>query len=209
VLLSVGCAGADDEDAGFGASTCDPAPDRCALEVPDADIDCDAGAPVSVIEDGFRMLAALDMRRHSCVRLQAEIKNARRYALHFGNSPSNNGYGGDGATFTNDSELWVDRSNLGLAENDLGSTGIILEQYSAIDTELDLVDIKICDGFVSFDSSVFSTELRNPNIFQIDGNEPDYEAGSNDQTLWMGINRTVAGGRVGRGVVRACLQFED
>ena len=42
--------------------------------------------------------------------------------------------------------------------------------------------------------------LASPTIFQVDGDEPDAEAGRNDALLYLGLNRVVWGsGRTGTG----------
>ena len=65
-----------------------------------------------------------------------------------------------------------------------------------------------CDGYYAYESSLGFNEVYDANIMQIDGDEPDPQAGGiNDTLLWLGVNRVVAGGRTGSGVVGLTVTF--
>jgi hypothetical protein len=145
----------------------------------------------------------VDMSRYSTMIVDAPTNKVSQWGLHIGNSPTNDGNGGDGSTFSNDSEFQTYGSSVALYADDYGATSVLWSNTAAINVSRDHTYTVVCDEYLGFESdTVAYTDISSPYIFQIDGDEVDAQSstGMNDQLLYLGLNRVVYGsGRTGQG----------
>ncbi len=212
------CDGQVDE----GCGPCDTViSNTCTINMATGAATCDMGNPVSTVSTVNGLALRADMTNWTAmvasfdVDLPDNVNSLDHWALNIGNSPSNNGWGGDGSQFANDSEIQLWRNGVQVLSNDYGlnATGnVFLPGVSpATDLAGDFVEATVCDGYFSWENDAGFTETISPYLFQIDGDEADFQAGgSNDSILWIGINRTVGTPyRSGSGVQNMTLTFWD
>lgn len=119
------------------------------------------------------------------------------WSFNLGDSPSNNGWGGDGGDFSNDAELEIVNGKLDVFGSDdlSGEAKILLRGRDLGIRPGRTVHFEIANGEVRADKDV---HLKHPALFALDG-QPDRE-GPVNYDLFIGVNRVVAGGRFGSGV---------
>ncbi len=167
-------------------------------------------------QDASRALVSVDMSEGwQCLKMRAVVMEPEGFLLNIGNSPTNNGGGGDGSTFSNDSELdvIVTEANSGgvlrAYANDF-SNGPRLPGGSGAQPILRIddflapfrrIDFEIGDQCLYAKGRKNST-LQSEFIYRLGG--LDEEAGENDFTYWVGVNRVITGlsSRNGSGVQR-------
>jgi hypothetical protein len=152
-------------------------------------VECDTDAKIWATASG---VYALDMAPYQTVRVSGNIRSASGYAMHWSNSPSGDGWGGDGSDNENDSEAFLYNTGLQLYDSDRGGSTSVMSVGGAVDSTSDAFSSIICDGYFGFESgSTAYVDFADPYIFQIDGDEPDNQAGgTNDTMLYFGANRT-------------------
>ena len=72
--------------------------------------DCFGTPPINSdvdVDEVVRGVIEVDMGEFECLQMEVEVKKAQGWVLNFGNSPTNNGFGGDAATFQHDSEFEI------------------------------------------------------------------------------------------------------
>jgi hypothetical protein len=129
------------------------------------------------------------------------------WTVNLGDSPTNNGFGGDAGTTTNDAELWIVGENLSVAASDHGLANIVATAHLALtDGALKLV---ARDRSVSWGNPyTFVQAPAAPNnfLFAI----PDPDVPSDDRNIYLGLNRVIfgPGTRTGCGARRALVSFQ-
>lgn len=180
----------------------------CDVDLSSGAISCDNGTPMSLYagangEFTFR----LDMDAWSAVSVSMDLDNPTGYWFNLGNSRTNNGWSGDSSTNSNDSEAQGYNTGMYLYASDFGGSAGLMST-PAFAAGQDVGTAIACDGYYAYESSLGFNEVYDANIMQIDGDEPDPQAGGiNDTLLWLGVNRVVAGGRTGSGVVGLTVTF--
>ncbi|MFT4976645.1 MAG: hypothetical protein ACI8S6_002550 [Myxococcota bacterium] len=169
-------------------------------------IECDSDAPIKAAS---ATTYAVDMASYTSIIVEGDIRSAKDWAMHWSNSPSNDGWSGDGSDNENDSEAFFYGTSLFVYDSDRGSSSAVLSVGSAVDATSDSFSSVICDGYFGFESgSTAFTDVSSDYIFQIDGDEPDAQAGgTNDTMLYLGVNQTVgsssrSGGTVSNVTIR-------
>ncbi len=183
----------------------------CRVDLQGGDIDCE-GAPVEVHSMGGieGMVLKIDMSAHRVLMVDVDVNNQEGWLVNLGNSPTNNGNAGDGASTSHDSEVQLVDTHLALFRSDYGSNLKTISEPSAIAAQEDTATMIVCDGAFAFSSSVYEVGVSDPAIFQIDGDEEDVERqADNDRFLWLAVEQVIAGGnqRVGDGVADLWLTF--
>lgn len=181
----------------------------CQVELSSGQVVCTGDEPTSLISTSSGLVYRLDMSAWTSVAAIVDLEEPVEWTINLGNSPTNNGWGGDSSSTSNDSEMHLRRSLVRVYANDPGGSGEVLAVPGALDP-VDTTVTVVCDGFVSWNSSANHGQLISDFIFQIDGDEPDTQnsTGINDQYLWLGIERTVgSSGRSGDGVQGVTLIF--
>ena len=85
----------------------------CSITIRGGEIYSTCQEPVEIVQRddaNGRAIVRVDMQsmgNWNCLNATAVIANPEGWVLNVGNSPTNNGYGGDGATFSNDSETEI------------------------------------------------------------------------------------------------------
>jgi len=153
---------------------------------------------VNVISTTNGLVIEVDMQDWSRLQVGTRIQNPHHYSLHIGNSPSNNGWGGDSGQFSNDSEFHLYNDSVLVYGNDHIGSPLLHSQANAVPSGLPYVWATVCDGYFNWyawdpTSNVGSqfTVTDAVGLFQIDGNEQDVNASGNDTKLYIGLERTV------------------
>jgi hypothetical protein len=165
-----------------------------------------------------------DMTGYEVLEMKIEIADAQLegpWLLNIGNSPSNDGAGGDGGDFSNDSELDItgDGHNftLQLYANEYFSTpGAVLANLSdlfptATNTTAWILRVKIADQkmCVLNENTGASIDVTSQYIFRLGG--PDAEAGQNDFIYYTAFNCVISGNpdRTGSGVTKVTYMWRS
>ena len=183
----------------------------CRVDIQGGDIECQ-GAPVELHStNGLGgMVLKIDMSAHRVLVVDVDVNNPQDWLVNLGDSPTNNGNAGDGASTSHDSEIQLVDTHLALFRSDYGSNLKTISEPSSIAAEGDTATMTVCDGAFAFSSSVYEVGVTDPAIFQIDGDEEDVERqATNDRFLWLGVEQVIAGGsdRTGDGVADLWLTF--
>ncbi len=129
------------------------------------------------------------------------------WSVNLGDSPTNDGFAGDGGTTDHDAELWVLEEDLSLAG--AGSTAndnpLVLQHLALTDSSLKFV---VKNQFVSWGQPYsLVQEPATKNLFAI----PDTSVPAADQrAIYLGLNRVITGrpDRTGCGARRVLITFQ-
>ena len=182
--------------------------------------------PVSIKADNKKSVL-LSLDKCGCYTIIVEISGPTGWWLNLGNSPTNNGSGGDGGTFSYDSELDMHDAGLMISGNDydydkcpnLSHPYVNIENFVA--HQMDNLKIQVHDGFVRIESRATGNivtlpeclsrqcvQAEQPCIFACGHSRYDKEqGGANDYIYWLGLNQVVDGSRSGSGVVSATIIY--
>ena len=166
----------------------------------------------------------IDMTGYEVLEMKIEIADAQLegpWLLNIGNSPSNDGAGGDGGDFSNDSELDItgDGHNftLQLYANEYFSTpGAVLANLTdlfptATNTTTWILRVKIADQkmCVLNENTGASIDVTSQYIFRLGG--PDAEAGQNDFIYYTAFNCVISwnSDRTGSGVTKVTFMWRS
>ena len=182
--------------------------ERCDIDLELGDVTCEDGRMASIRDSTNGLQLQLNTTDWISVRVDMTTGASSGWLWNLGDSESNDGSGGDGGTNYNDSEAQVKDAALGVYHSQELESAPAIEVPDAIDAAGDDLSILVCDGYFRFESSRGDWEVVASTLFQIDGDEPDSEAGENDRKLWLGIERSVANTtRTGTGVESATITF--
>ncbi|MCA9670516.1 MAG: hypothetical protein KC503_33195 [Myxococcales bacterium] len=195
-------------DGPVGDSSVDTAPPyklSCSIDVKAGTHNCAAPVTQDALSPGSGRFT-VDLAGYSELTLVARLCDPTGYALDVGNSPTNNGDGGDGGSRSNDSELQIKDTTLSIFGNDYNPAGggkLIQAAPSYVPAsgcaERTLV---ISDGQVTGSQGL---SVTSPYIFRL--NQPDSE-GSPDAIVYLGLDRVVGStARVGTGLERVDVKL--
>ncbi|MEM9293401.1 MAG: hypothetical protein AAGD01_17085 [Acidobacteriota bacterium] len=147
--------------------------------------------------------------------VRVETCNPTGWTVHIGDSPTNNGYGGDSGSTSHDAEVQALNNQLTVYESDIGTSsltclftgppnppGCIVQQYLVrndyfeFDPNVPLTTnpLSICSNSTIFDF---------PNYDEADLEDP---SGLYEDKVYVGLNRTYgSSSRNGSGIQRACF----
>jgi len=103
-------------------------------------------APAAVTSTDSGMVLSLDMTAYEAVQVDADMFDPSGWALHVGNSPTNDGWCGDGSTTDNDSEAWIYGTGVQVCASDRGGSSYPLSDGGVVDASGDHVTLEVCDG---------------------------------------------------------------
>ncbi len=180
-----------------------PCAHSCVIDVASGASDCDLASS--------RGGVVIDMTDRTALTIRATVSNAHEFAFHLGDSPSNNGYGGDGAEFSNDAELHLFGNDLRIYGSDysLDDPDHIRELPDLLAATGGVLELTVADGALSV--RVDADPLA-PMCFVQEAydllrlNAEDHE-GTPDALWYMGLNETHAGAREGSGLQQVELCF--
>ena len=157
---------------------------------------------VVTTQQGPQAVLKVDMHNHPGLDVEITFdRPSRDWSFNLGDSPSNNGYGGDGGNNSNDAELQIVNGKLDVFASDQMVDG---DKHLIKSWPVDgnLVRLHVSDGQLTGDNGL---SVQNPALFALQG-QPDRE-GPVNYDLYIGLNRVIAGGRVGSGVSGLKLRF--
>lgn len=135
--------------------------------------------------------------------------NPTGWMVNIGDSKTNNGYAGDGATQSHDAELQVYNRGYALYASDYGNSARIRNISNfAPATGSKWMRFYVADGYTSYYSANSSGSYTSNNLFALNG-EADGEGKTNFK-IYAGFNRVISGtSRVGRGVNYVVIRLVD
>jgi hypothetical protein len=177
----------------------------CVADPTTANSTC-SGPIVSQMMGSGQAVFQVDLTGFSQLYLALTICDPTDWVLNIGNSPSNNGAGGDAAQFSNDSELQIQNTTFAVYGNQNASTPLLLTDPAFI-PGAGCVNRGIIVGDSLVETLSPPHTVTSPYVFRI--NQPDTE-GQPDALFYVGLNRVVSIGspRTGSGVSLAsfCLK---
>ncbi|MFO0589054.1 MAG: hypothetical protein U0441_16000 [Polyangiaceae bacterium] len=172
----------------------------CYVDIENAILDCadNVASDVRIIDTDSGIVLEVDMAGHKMLQVGTKVAGPHGYALHIADSPSNNGWAGDGGDFSNDSEALLYENTMFVWGSDRVGNPNLLKAQNVIPDGDGVLWAGVCDGKFLLYSWDFTNPATNAlvtsvdGLFQIDGNEPDNENGGvNDTKLYVGLERTV------------------
>jgi hypothetical protein len=150
-----------------------------------------------------RMTATIDMTGFSSVQITLEACDVTGWVFHVGDSPTNDGFGGDSGSSSNDAELQVYLGNLAVYGND-SFGGVRLSETAALPTS----------GCGTYEITLSDQRVMTPTMMAMGAEllriDPPTDAEGTPDALWyLGANRTYANAtRTGTGLRSLALCFE-
>jgi hypothetical protein len=162
----------------------------------------------------------IDMEGQQALEMKIEISDpGGNWLLNVGNSTSNNGAGGDGGHFSNDSEFDMAKSTdweLNVYGNDYSiGDGIprpLLRILDFLDEGADTIRVKIGDGCLWIKTELNGQKLNEVTLFDNDYifrlGAPDEECDCLDYQYYAAFNRVIhSSARTGSGVNKVTFQW--
>ncbi len=150
-----------------------------------------------------QMTAVIDMTGFTSVTVALDACDVTGFSFHFGDSPTNDGYGGDAGSTSNDAEVHVTAGSLSVYGNDSVSPGLQGTIADVLPTAgCGSYEITFADQQITTPTMVFT----GPQFLRID--PPTDTEGTPDALWYLGVNRTYGNaGRTGTGTTTAALCF--
>ncbi len=193
---------------------------QCTVNISGSTHDCTNGIITLTASSGVQRVARVDLSSSQYKRLDAfvDVCNPTGWWMHFGDSPGDNGYGGDGGQTEHDAEAYnvgTDFQMYGTYNTSRSGFDIIyLSQGVTPASGCYRVQWTIYEDRVLFDNDGNPADSARVEVRSVYGFEsaPYAESDSEDPTgadadLWyVGMNRTVASAsRSGTGVNKVCF----
>lgn len=191
----------------------------------------DVFGPVSVVDEGVAQVpwVVLKLDKCGCYRIVVDTKDVWGYWLDLGNSPTNNGMGGDSGTFSHDSELTMYNKDLSISGNDIDYGKCPNESHPYVKihnfADANTYILQAHDGYVRIQEqggngnivTMPSCKPTEPCVFACGRQRKDKENnkynpyGVNDSAYWLGLNHVVdpASSRTGGLVVGAEIYYYE
>ena len=188
--------GVVDEDC-WGSCTTPKATLECEVDLKGGTVKCEDGTsgPVSLYSSSAGLSYEIDMSSYTSMVTQATISKPTDWVMHWANSPSNDGWGGDGSDFSNDAEVFFQGSSIILYSNDTYGASSLTSGAAVDPASQSTGTAVLCDSYFGWtgDNTGTTIEHTGPETFQIDGTEADTQSSSgvNDTLVYLGLQRTV------------------
>lgn len=154
----------------------------------------------------------VEMTRGDEIFLRVEVDSPRGWVFHLGDSPSDNGGGGDGGDFSNDAEAYLMDNDLFVFGNDssLGQPGHVREFPDIVPEDgPGLFWLAVGDGTLSVRTSDGDPPMclneSSDDLLRLDANDLE---GAPDRLWYLGMNQVYPGGRTGSGLRRVGVHRE-
>lgn len=137
-------------------------------------------------------------------------QDPKGWTIHVGDSETNNGYGGDGGSQSNDAEAQVVGGSLMVYGSDTAPQNEkVLSQGKNIVKAHSWTVLEVADRELAWLDPVLQSMsgIKSPHLFAL-GGQVDTE-GTPNRTVYLGVNRTIAQShdRVGAGAARVLVEF--
>ena len=183
----------------------------------------DVSGPVSVYAKGVYKVpwVVLKLDKCGCYKIIVEGVGFNGYWLDLGNSPTNNGQGGDAGTFAFDSELTMYNKDLSIWGNDYDYRTCPTESHPYVKirgfADANTYMLQVHDGYVRIEEHGGSGNLvtmpsckpQMPCVFACGRGRRDTEHGMNDSAYWLGVNTVPAKSRFGSGVLKVKIYYYE
>jgi hypothetical protein len=181
-----------------------PCADACTIDVAAETSDC----PFDIDWSQSRFTVEMPTRS-SRLQLSANICDPAGWTLHVGDSPSNNGFGGDAGEFTNDAELHFVDTGLAIYGSDrsVDAPGHV-RQYEDVLAASGCTAVVLDIGDAYLSTSPVCAIDQSSDLFRLDADDIE---GSPDRRWYVGMNRAYASsGRSGSGLrqLQVCITEE-
>ena len=177
----------------------------------------ECSGPISVVSSfGIEHVVDVNTLGSTTLDVYPKVVDPTGWSLHVSDSPTNDGYGGDGGTTNHDAEVYIINSDIQLFGNDIGlftgpsGPGVSAQAYNLISSGSDTLHWTIEDDSVTIGRypNIKNFNIQSKYALQIGYSEPDAEdPDGTDEFLWyVGLNRTVGSPlRNGTGVKWVCF----
>ncbi|MGE0494542.1 MAG: hypothetical protein AB7S38_35360 [Vulcanimicrobiota bacterium] len=135
----------------------------------------------------------LDGSPYRAARFRVEYGQGelQAWTVNIGDSVSNNGYGGDGATQSRDCELQVAGDTLAIYGSDaMGGQERLLKKVVGFAHSGQTVDFVVANEYLSWTNSRGTDSMNSPYLFALAG-QSDQE-GEPNHTIYAAFNRTIS-----------------
>ncbi|MCE7870915.1 hypothetical protein DYH09_11115 [bacterium CPR1] len=176
----------------------------CRVDLTTSRYEMSSGAPMDWVQEPSQGRAVLKLTLQQYRSARFTLTYGARpegWTLNVADSSSCNGYGGDGATQSNDAEVQIVGRDLSVWGNDLMIGQPSHKLYDLRDFASDTVVVEVSDGKVT----AGKTTWQHPALFALSG-QPDKE-GPVNYDLYAGFNQVVSGGRTGSGLTSVLVEL--
>lgn len=193
----------------------DPATEtyRCVVDI-NGGVNTCTGAVSLLVNSGAARVGKVDLSSgYQRMDIFVDLCNPTGWTVHVADSPTCNGFGGDGFTTSHDAETHLTDTSFQMYDDDLGNLAAV-ERNAIAATGCYRVQYSILEDTVLFDNDGNPADAAKINVDSYEGFEraPYAEAdsedpGGADANFWyFGLNRTVNDpSRSGTGVSKACV----
>lgn len=209
-----------------GAGTVGTGTYTCTINIsPVSSHDCHDGTGIVTLttNSGNARVARIDLNQAfawQSVNVLVDVCNPTGWTVNVGDSPSNNGGGGDGSSTRHDAEAEMNGSTLSVFYSDIGGTGLHTQLTGAVATSgCSTQQWTVIQDGLSYDDDGNTADAARvgargslaagTHLFDFPPyNEADSEdsSGADADDLYLALNRTVgSASRSGTGVNRACI----
>jgi len=180
----------------------------------------------------------VDMSKYINLYLSVEFQDPNKWVLNIGDSSTNNGWGGDAATFYNDAEIQILNTQMSLYFNQYDYLNPDYNLYAGPDCNpyaglrcpypsASMNDVILLHGTsnarfliqdqflrVNYAPTNSNLKLQSPYLLRIGGKDHEQPSGNNDKTWYVGVNRVISpvsssASRTGQGVKRIWFTLTD
>ncbi len=144
----------------------------------------------------------LNLTNHTSVEVEFTVCNPTGWVFHLADSPTCNGYGGDGSTTNHDAEIQLLGQTLTVFGSDVAMPpSAVLGNVSAFAPPTGCVTRRVYVADSAVRSTVPCLDINSPWALRL--NAPDETPALPNASWFVGLNGVYAGGRTGSGVTRA------
>lgn len=151
---------------------------------------------------GNQLLLQLDMRYYKKAKIELMPANQpiSGWCVHVGDSPSNDGFGGDAGQFSHNAELQIHGENGGMLvfgsevtdNNSMTKSEMIMGEPGLLKQNTPLT-LTIADGLLQWDGGGKKKgEKRSPQLLELNGQMDIKHGRANDMQIFLALNRLIA-----------------
>lgn len=153
---------------------------------------------------GNQLLLQLDLTYYQRAKFVIRFQDPplEGACVNIGDSPTNDGWGGDNGQFSNNAELQIIAPSGGflvygsdamLEADTEGKKSLLLRGEPALVAAKDTLTLEITDGQVAWSNSRGKPgQLQSPHLFALKGQPDQKHGGANDHLIFAAFNRVIA-----------------
>ncbi len=198
---------------------CPAATYSCKIDIDGGSNDCTDGIVTLQTSSGTGRVAAVDLEATNSwqsLNVLLEVCDPNAWTQNIGDSPTNNGWGGDNSSTSHDAEAQIKDRNVSVYRSDVGGGGLACSQSNVLPASgCRIVQWTVRDDQVTFDAD--SDTCDSPDfvcngsddellVTAYDVYDPQDPSGDDEDMWYVGLNRVVnSSSRNGSQVKWACF----